>query len=261
MIDFGATLRQAREAKGLTLNDVATTTHMMVQMVEDLENERFGRIAAPIYGRGFVKLYCNMVGLDSEPLVAEFMEIYNGTRELDIKERVAGNTPPPEPPLREWNRTEDDSPFQGADVESPAGQVDETPSASPEEILSRPTGDSQPDLFSEQEAPIPPMEDQPQESYMANFSRYAPPVRQREDEGTRPQIARWLILAAAAALVAALILFGLHALYKATSAPRTDDEPQVPAEKAQAPVAAKPTVDAKPDSGRTVQKIPSLYID
>ena len=44
MIDFGNTLRQAREAKGLTLNDVADRTHMMVQMVEDLENERFGRI-------------------------------------------------------------------------------------------------------------------------------------------------------------------------------------------------------------------------
>jgi CheY-like chemotaxis protein len=36
---------------------IAEATRMMVQVVEELEREDFRRIAAPIYGRGFIKLY------------------------------------------------------------------------------------------------------------------------------------------------------------------------------------------------------------
>ena len=87
MIEFGYTLRKAREAKGLTTKDIAQSTHMMVQMVEDLENENFAKIAAPIYGRGFVKLYCEAVGIEAKPLINEFMEIYNGNRPATIRMR------------------------------------------------------------------------------------------------------------------------------------------------------------------------------
>lgn len=104
MIEFGYTLRKAREAKGLTTKDIAQTTHMMVQMVEDLENENFAKIAAPIYGRGFVKLYCEAVGIEAKPLVNEFMEIYNGNRPATIRMRepapapVSAPVPPPAAP-------------------------------------------------------------------------------------------------------------------------------------------------------------------
>ena len=78
MIEFGKTLRTAREAKGLTPGQIAERTHMMIQVVEGLENENFSKIVAPIYGRGFVKLYCEAVGLEPKPLVDAFMEIYGG---------------------------------------------------------------------------------------------------------------------------------------------------------------------------------------
>ena len=51
MIEFGKTLRAARESKGLTPGQIAEKTHMMVQMVEGLEKEDFSKIVAPIYGR------------------------------------------------------------------------------------------------------------------------------------------------------------------------------------------------------------------
>ena len=85
MIEFGKTLRLAREAKGYSVSQLAEATRMINQTIEDLENENFTRIAAPIYGRGFVKLYCEEVGLDPKPMIAEFMEIFNGNRELGIK--------------------------------------------------------------------------------------------------------------------------------------------------------------------------------
>jgi transcriptional regulator with XRE-family HTH domain len=90
MIEFGASLRKAREARGLTTRQVAETTHILVQIVEDLENEDFSRIVAPIYGRGFVKLYCETVGLDSSVFVNQFMALYNGERTpSSAKEKVS----------------------------------------------------------------------------------------------------------------------------------------------------------------------------
>ena len=101
---FGETLRAAREAKGLTTSQIASKTRMLVQIVEEMENEDFHRIAAPIYGRGFVKLYAECVDLDPLPLVKEFMEIYEGrrapivrTREVPVAAQPATPEPPPAP--------------------------------------------------------------------------------------------------------------------------------------------------------------------
>ena len=91
MIEFGKILRTAREARGYSISQLAEITHITSSAIEDLENENFSRFPAPIYGRGFVKLYCEAVGLEAKPLVDEFMDIYNGARELNIKDRpVAG---------------------------------------------------------------------------------------------------------------------------------------------------------------------------
>ena len=77
---FGETLKKARESRGLTHSQVAEETHMLVQIVQDMENEDFHRIPAPIYGRGFVRLFAECVGLDPRPLVVEFNEIFESGR-------------------------------------------------------------------------------------------------------------------------------------------------------------------------------------
>ena len=74
---FGNILREARERKNLTPAQVAETTRMLQQIVEDLEVENFKRIAAPIYGRSFIKLYAGLVGLDPAPLLDDFNLLYN----------------------------------------------------------------------------------------------------------------------------------------------------------------------------------------
>ena len=94
---FGETLRAAREAKGLTTSQVAAQTRMLVQIVEEMENEDFHRIAAPIYGRGFVRLFAECVGLDPIPLVKEFMDIYEGRRAPIVRTREVPVQPEPKP--------------------------------------------------------------------------------------------------------------------------------------------------------------------
>ena len=95
---FGETLRKAREAKGLTTSQIAAKTRMLVQIVEEMENEDFHRIAAPIYGRGFVRLYAECVDLDPLPLVKEFMDIYEGRRAPIVRTKdVPVQEQPPAP--------------------------------------------------------------------------------------------------------------------------------------------------------------------
>ncbi len=97
MTSFGETLRKAREAKGLSCSQVAAKTRLLVQIVEEMEKEDFHRIAAPIYGRGFVRLFADCVGLDPVPLVKEFMEIYEGRRAPTVNIRQVPIAPEPEP--------------------------------------------------------------------------------------------------------------------------------------------------------------------
>jgi len=77
---LGAQLREAREARKLTASQVAVATNMKVQIVEDLEQEDFHRVAAPIYGKGFIRLYAEHVGLDPKPLIEDYMLLISPDR-------------------------------------------------------------------------------------------------------------------------------------------------------------------------------------
>lgn len=99
-MSFGQTLRSAREAKGLTESQVASQTRILVQIISDMEKEDFHRIPAPIYGRGFVRLFAECVGLDPAPLIQEFMEIFEGRRPPLSAIPMPPPAPPP-PPVRE----------------------------------------------------------------------------------------------------------------------------------------------------------------
>ncbi len=70
---LGEKLRNARLNAKLTTTQVAAATRIKVQIVEDIEREDFRRVAAPIYGKGFIKLYAQTVGLDPVPLVEEYV--------------------------------------------------------------------------------------------------------------------------------------------------------------------------------------------
>ena len=88
---FGETLRNAREAKGLTTSQIAAKTRMLVQIVEEMENEDFHRIAAPIYGRGFVKLYAEYIL--SHTLSQKCHSIFNSDNHSDQKHTLFRQEP------------------------------------------------------------------------------------------------------------------------------------------------------------------------
>ena len=77
---LGECLRAARLAKGYSFEEVASKTHMLVEIAQEMENGDFHRISTPIYGRGFVRLYADCVGLDPDPLLKKFMDEYNAQK-------------------------------------------------------------------------------------------------------------------------------------------------------------------------------------
>ncbi len=91
---LGKILREAREEKGWTVSDVAESTRIMPTIVEDLENENFKRIAAPIYGRGFIKLYAEQLGIDPAPLLADYAHLQAGGGRIADKKPAAPIVPP-----------------------------------------------------------------------------------------------------------------------------------------------------------------------
>ncbi|WP_330946051.1 RodZ domain-containing protein [Thermomonas sp. LB-4] len=65
----GARLRAAREAAGLSIDDVAGRLHMPARVVRSLENEDWSRLGAPVFVRGQVRSYSRLLGLTTAPLM------------------------------------------------------------------------------------------------------------------------------------------------------------------------------------------------
>ena len=71
--DVGSRLRAAREAKQLSVREIADTTKIPVGLLEALEENDVARMPGGIYSRGFVRSYAAAVGLDPEKTTLEFV--------------------------------------------------------------------------------------------------------------------------------------------------------------------------------------------
>ena len=71
--DIGARLRAAREAKHISLRDIAMTTKISVGALEALEETDVAQLPGGIFTRAFVRSYAAEVGLDPEETMRAFM--------------------------------------------------------------------------------------------------------------------------------------------------------------------------------------------
>ena len=69
---LGERFRAAREARGLTLSDVAEHIRIRSVYLAAIEEENWTAIGAPVYIRGFLRTYARFLGLEPEEVVAEF---------------------------------------------------------------------------------------------------------------------------------------------------------------------------------------------
>ncbi|HVR46280.1 MAG TPA: RodZ domain-containing protein [Candidatus Binatia bacterium] len=69
---LGERFRAAREARGMSVSDVAEQIRIRSLYLAAIEDENWNTIGAPVYVRGFLRTYARFLGLDPEEAVAAF---------------------------------------------------------------------------------------------------------------------------------------------------------------------------------------------
>jgi cytoskeleton protein RodZ len=90
----GAVLRQAREARRLSVDEVAQTLKLTPRQVAAIESEEFDLLPGTTFARGFVRNYARLMQLDPAPLLAA-MELRLTRSEVDLRplSNAAGRMP------------------------------------------------------------------------------------------------------------------------------------------------------------------------
>lgn len=71
-MSVGAALAQAREERGLTVEQVSAATRIRAGLIRAIESDDFSGCGGAVYSRGHIRSIARAVGVDGEPLVAEF---------------------------------------------------------------------------------------------------------------------------------------------------------------------------------------------
>ena len=79
-VSIGDRLRQAREAKGLSLEDVANQTRIPIRHLQHIDREEWDALPAVTYCIGFVRSYAGVVGLDGAELGRELRDRIGDSR-------------------------------------------------------------------------------------------------------------------------------------------------------------------------------------
>jgi cytoskeleton protein RodZ len=98
MESIGQTLREARHAKTASLEDAARATKIKIEILEKLESDEFDQLAAPMYTKGFLKLYSGYLGLDSQTIVDSYLRSQGGLRrqglQVETEAAIRARKPP-----------------------------------------------------------------------------------------------------------------------------------------------------------------------
>jgi cytoskeletal protein RodZ len=89
----GELLRDGREARGLSVEEVSDCTKIPPRLVEAIERDEYHKLSGGLYVKSFLRTYAGCVGLDAEELLA----LYDQATHAD---------PPPPPADGTWAEEE-----------------------------------------------------------------------------------------------------------------------------------------------------------
>jgi len=70
---FGAKLRQQREQRGVSLDEISNTTKISTRMLQALEEDHFEQLPGGIFNKGFIRAYARVVGMDEDEVIADYL--------------------------------------------------------------------------------------------------------------------------------------------------------------------------------------------
>ncbi|PAX51163.1 helix-turn-helix domain-containing protein [Brunnivagina elsteri] len=74
--EIGVYLRQAREEKAISIEEVATHTRIRAAFIEAIEQGRAEDLPEAVFVQGFMRRYCDAIGIDGTILTANFGDLF-----------------------------------------------------------------------------------------------------------------------------------------------------------------------------------------
>ena len=91
----GALLRQAREDKGLTIEEMSAISNLTKQVIRGIESDEYSELAGLSFVRGYLKLYAKKLGVD-EALVLETFDRWKAEQIGGSRQAQLSNSRPQE---------------------------------------------------------------------------------------------------------------------------------------------------------------------
>ena len=88
---FGGWLRREREAREVSLAEIADVTKISKAHLEALEDGRFDVLPAPIFAKGFLREYAKYVGLDPDEVVNSYLTALHDNEPDGVEDEIARN--------------------------------------------------------------------------------------------------------------------------------------------------------------------------
>lgn len=89
MSELGNRLREAREEKGLTLDDLEEMTKIQKRYLKGIEEGNYDLIPGKFYVRAFIKQYAETVGLDADLVFEEYRSEIPSVYDEDLPEAIS----------------------------------------------------------------------------------------------------------------------------------------------------------------------------
>jgi len=74
MATLGQQLKQSREEKGISLQEIAESTHISIRFLQAIENDAYDVLPGGVFNRAFVRKFARQVGFDEEQAVNLYQE-------------------------------------------------------------------------------------------------------------------------------------------------------------------------------------------
>ncbi|MBP7845586.1 MAG: DUF4115 domain-containing protein [Proteobacteria bacterium] len=74
-VDFGTWLKDLRQKRGVSLEEIAAVTKIHISQLQHLEENRFEKLPSPAFVRGFIVCYAKHISFDENEILRRYKEV------------------------------------------------------------------------------------------------------------------------------------------------------------------------------------------
>jgi cytoskeletal protein RodZ len=76
-MSLGSELREQRQSQDISLSRIQEETKISLRYLEAIESDHFERLPGGVFNKGFLRGYCETLGLDPEPVLRRYEAVYH----------------------------------------------------------------------------------------------------------------------------------------------------------------------------------------